>query len=87
MWNHEEGQMTCEQLWRLLPDYLDAEMRRETCLELEAHTRRCPYCRAHVNTMRGTVGLTGELSCGTVQQEWMAHLRDKIVGGRGPFAV
>jgi predicted anti-sigma-YlaC factor YlaD len=79
--------MTCEQLWQLLPEYLDSEMRIELCSELEAHTRICPYCRAHVNTMKGTVRLTGELRGDPMHQEWLRHLRARIVGGRGPLGT
>jgi anti-sigma factor RsiW len=81
-----EGQMNCEQLWQLLPDYLDSEMRAELCAELEAHTKACPYCRAHVNTMRGTVRLTNELRGDAAQQEWVTHLRQRVIRGRGPLA-
>ncbi len=70
--------MNCEELFQLLPGYLDSEMRREICLDLEAHMRQCSYCRAHVNTMQGTMNLARDLTAPQVHQEWVQKLRQKI---------
>jgi predicted anti-sigma-YlaC factor YlaD len=76
--------MNCEELFQLLPGYLDAEMKREICLDLEAHMRQCSYCRAHVHTMQGTVDLARDLGTAPrIHQEWVTQLRARICGGHG----
>jgi len=71
--------MNCEELFRLLPGYLDAEMKRELCCELEEHTQECSFCRAHVHTMRGTIHLARELAAPKAHQEWLDRLRRRVL--------
>jgi predicted anti-sigma-YlaC factor YlaD len=75
--------MNCEELFQLLPGYLDADMKQEICHDLEAHMRQCSYCRAHVHTMRDTVDLTRNLNAPVVHQEWVGRLRERICRGPG----
>ncbi len=71
--------MNCRDLLRVLPDYLDDELKREACRELEAHIIECPYCRSHVQTMQETVNLSRELATPTTHEEWLVRLRRRIV--------
>lgn len=76
--------MDCEQLFRVLPDYLDEEMKRELCGELQAHLRECSYCRAHVHTMQSTVELTRKLGTPPVHQEWVLRLKTRLLDEEPP---
>jgi predicted anti-sigma-YlaC factor YlaD len=78
--------MNCEELFKVLGDYLDDEAKREVCEELREHIRECSYCRAHVHTMQGTVSLARELAAPPIHQEWVARLRMRITQGRNPAA-
>lgn len=75
--------MNCEELFQLLPGYLDADIKREICLDLEAHMQQCPYCRAHVHTMQGTMTLVSGLNAPGVHREWVARLRERVCRGHG----
>lgn len=76
--------MNCDELFKLLPEYLDDEMKVEICQDLQQHIRECSYCRAHVLTMQGTVSLARELGAPPIHQEWVLRLRDRIMRARGP---
>ncbi len=76
--------MNCKELLRLLPDYLDREMQREICLELELHVLECPYCRSHVQTMQETVALASELAIPAVHHAWVAGLRERVLRAKPP---
>ena len=78
--------MNCEDLFKLLPEYLDSEMKLEICQELQDHIQECSYCRAHVHTMQGTVSLARELGAPVVHQEWVSRLRERISRAQGPSA-
>jgi predicted anti-sigma-YlaC factor YlaD len=75
--------MNCEELFRLLPEYLEAETKLELCKELEAHVRECSYCRAHLHTMKETISLAHELSAPCVHHEWVNRLRERVVRSHG----
>jgi predicted anti-sigma-YlaC factor YlaD len=75
--------MNCDELIRMLPGYLDADMKVELCHELEEHTKQCSYCRAHVRTMQGTIELTRDLSIPPVHQEWLNRLRRRVCTWQG----
>ena len=76
--------MNCADLFKNLPDYLDADMRQELCRELEAHVQTCPDCRKHVRTMQATVGLVQSLCSSKAHEEWLACLKKRILGVQHP---
>lgn len=80
------GELNCEDLFQQLPDYLDAEMKREICLDLESHMQQCSYCRAHVHTMKGTMILAQDLSAPVLHREWFLRLRQRVCHGHDPAA-
>ncbi|MEN3002413.1 MAG: zf-HC2 domain-containing protein [Armatimonadota bacterium] len=55
--------MKCEQLLRILGDYIDGEIDPEMCELFERHMAQCPRCQVVVDTMRKTIALyrDGEL--------------------------
>ena len=70
--------MNCDDLFKLLPDYLDSDLKLELCGELRDHIRECSYCRAHVNTMEGTIELVREIVAPEAHHEWVAQLRKRL---------
>ena len=54
------GPLTCQDVIRLLVDYLDTTLSAEACVALEQHLRDCPPCVAYLNTYRKTRDLVGE---------------------------
>lgn len=77
--------MNCEQLWKVLPDFLDEEMKQELCAELHEHIKTCEYCRAHVHTMQTTIQLSHEMKTGIPKHdEYVARLRERLLGGKPP---
>ena len=75
--------MNCEQLWRVLPDFLDEETKKELCEELHQHMAVCEYCRAHVHTMQTTIRLSKGMETGIPDHDqYVARLRERILGDK-----
>lgn len=51
---HDEN---CRQLVEMLSDYVDGELAKDLCTELEKHLADCENCRVVVDTLRKTVYL------------------------------
>jgi len=49
--------MDCKELFALLSQYLDAELKPEACSEIERHLKDCVPCVAFLNTLRKTAEL------------------------------
>ncbi len=49
--------MQCKELFALLSQYVDAELKAGTCAEIEQHLKDCPPCIAFLNTLRKTADL------------------------------
>lgn len=47
----------CCDLIDSLSDYIDGDLRKELCIELEEHLANCPNCQIVVNTLRKTIEL------------------------------
>jgi predicted anti-sigma-YlaC factor YlaD len=51
---------TCEQVFALLSEYLDAELDLKTCEDIEKHLAGCPPCIEFLNSLRRSVRLCRE---------------------------
>ncbi len=51
------GRMECKELFSLLSRYIDADLKPESCAEIERHLEGCEPCVAFVNTLRRTAEL------------------------------
>lgn len=49
--------MVCKDLFALLSQYVDAELKPESCAEIEQHLQGCDPCVAFLNTLRKTAEL------------------------------
>lgn len=54
--------LTCEELVKLVTDYLEGAMPPAECQRFEMHLDECEGCRAYLTQMRQTITLTGRLT-------------------------
>ncbi len=47
----------CRRWLGALSDYVDGELARDLCAEIERHLEQCPDCRVVVDTLRKTIYL------------------------------
>ncbi len=49
--------MDCNEIFESLSEFIDEELSKKTCREIESHMADCRNCRVVVNTLRKTVTL------------------------------
>ena len=54
--------LTCQELVELVSDYLEGALSPEDRLAFEEHIAVCPPCRAHLQQMRDTIRVLGQLT-------------------------
>jgi len=47
----------CLDLFKKLSEYIDQELDKATCQQIEQHIKNCPPCRACLETLKTTAGL------------------------------
>jgi anti-sigma factor RsiW len=47
----------CDEIVKMLSEYLDRDLPAETCVEIDAHLRSCPNCANAAASLRQTVDL------------------------------
>ena len=52
-----EHNMNCRELLNNLNDFIDGELDRQLCRDIEAHVESCPDCQIVVNTLKKTIKL------------------------------
>ena len=45
----------CDEVFRLLSDYVDEDLKRAVCRELEMHLEKCPDCTLQVDSVKKTI--------------------------------
>jgi len=55
-------EISCQELVELVTDYLEGGMPAELRVRFERHIESCEGCRTHLEQMRATIRLTGELA-------------------------
>lgn len=63
MKNHEN----CQTMLAYLSDYVDGELNKELCSQLETHLAQCPDCSIVVDTLKKTIYLYQNNSNSTEQ--------------------
>jgi anti-sigma factor RsiW len=64
----------CEHALGALSDYVDGELDRELCAELERHLTECGNCRIVVDTLRRTIILYRDYGHEAVPQDAKSRL-------------
>ncbi|MDX6412455.1 MAG: hypothetical protein QOE91_1971 [Gaiellaceae bacterium] len=54
-------EISCQELVELVTDYVEGGMPTELQVRFERHIETCEGCRMHLEQMRATIRLTGEL--------------------------
>ena len=49
--------LNCQDILENLNDYIDGELDRQLCSDIEAHIDSCPDCQIVVNTLKKTIQL------------------------------
>ena len=65
----EMAYLTCEELVELVTDYLESALPPADRARFEEHIMTCPPCRAHLDQMRRTVEIVGDLSAESLAPE------------------
>ncbi len=77
----------CKNYFEKLSEYLDGELDRRTCHEIEAHLKTCPECRHCADSLKKTIQLCRETSKEKVPSEMRARLKtalqECLQGNRG----
>ncbi len=47
----------CHEMLSNLSDYIDGDLRKEICIEIEKHIKTCDNCRVVVDTLKKTIEL------------------------------
>jgi anti-sigma factor RsiW len=65
----------CRELFAKLSEYLDNELDKVTCRDIEDHLRQCKPCQVCLHTLKRTVALCHELKASSVPQDFSDRLR------------
>lgn len=49
--------MNCQDVFKVLNEYIDGELGHQLCADVEAHIDSCPDCQIVVNTLKKTIQL------------------------------
>jgi anti-sigma factor RsiW len=55
-------EISCQELVELVTDYLDGALPGELAARFERHVEACSGCRTHLEQIRATIRVTGELT-------------------------
>jgi predicted anti-sigma-YlaC factor YlaD len=69
------ARLTCEQVTKLIRDYLQEEMPSEIIASFEEHLRRCDDCTAFLKTYKQTVQEVQSLRYEDIPQEMQIRVR------------
>jgi len=58
-------EISCENLWGSLSDYIDGELSDELCHRIEQHMAGCEHCRVVFDTTNKTILLCHDAACDT----------------------
>lgn len=67
--------MTCRELFERLSEYVDGELSREICEEIQRHMEGCDPCVAFAKTLKKTADLCRRLPSQPIPPEVAADLR------------
>jgi anti-sigma factor RsiW len=77
-------EISCQELVELVTDYVEGGMAAELRLRFERHIETCEGCRTHLEQMRATIRVTGELPPESLTPEAEATLLAAFRGWHRP---
>ena len=66
--------VTCQEMIRVLADYLDGTMPPEDRMALDGHLAACPLCQTFLKTYAATIQLARTLACDEIPEELKVRL-------------
>jgi anti-sigma factor RsiW len=64
-----DAYLSCRQLVELVTEYFEGSLSDADRARFEEHVTTCPPCRAHLDQMRSTIDVIGEIPSGTLPPE------------------
>jgi anti-sigma factor RsiW len=69
---------TCDEIFRLISDYVDGELPADTCARVGAHLYSCLECRNLYDSLRRTVEACRQFRSGETPGPMAAGVRDEL---------
>lgn len=70
--------LSCQQIFELLSEYLDAELPPDLCARLSRHIQSCTPCVEFVESLRQSIALCKDLPQGQVAPPLSEEAREKL---------
>jgi anti-sigma factor RsiW len=70
--------LSCEQIFALLSEYLDADLPPDLCERLTAHMKGCAPCLEFVESLRQTIVLCRQFQAEQLPVPLADHVRTKL---------
>ena len=70
--------MNCQEIFAMLSEYLNLELRPELCAEIETHLADCPPCVEFADSLRKTVDLCRAYEPGVMPAPLTAQARAQL---------
>lgn len=70
--------LTCQQIFALLSEYLDAELPADLCEKLAHHIGDCAPCVEFVDSLRRSIDLCREFEPGTMPEPLAEEARERL---------
>ena len=74
-------EISCEEVWQELSNYIEGDVSPELRQRMEAHFRKCQHCTAIYDGTRNVVQLVGDFQAFTVPKGFAERLRKRIESG------
>ena len=71
-------EISCEEVWREISNYLEGEISGEMCARMEEHFRACKHCTAVLDGTRNVVQLVGDATAFEVPAGFSNRLYRKL---------
>ncbi len=71
-------ELSCQQIFALLSEYLDAELPPDLCEKLSGHIEGCAPCVAFVESLRKSVALCREFQPDTLPRPLADEVRENL---------
>ncbi len=81
------GKLDCRGILRVMSDYIDGDLERSVCAEIEEHLTTCRKCRFHVDAIRYTINIYDEWRADDVPPEAVIRLRERLSEETGCLGV
>jgi hypothetical protein len=81
------GKFDCRGILRAMSDYINGDLGKSVCADIEMHLTTCRKCRFHVDAVKYTINLFDEWRADDVPADALIRLRDKLREETGCFAA